>query len=160
MFIYIQINNLILFYIKLSYGHKRSANRLLSVPQVESLVLPIMIEPTTLESTPIWLFSYLKRPIQLKLYSKICNPSLLNLRRSDIITLGDIYYSTFKTKIWSITRFAPSQTQRRINALIMSILLFSPWCTLRTTLPYWDSPYSADVVSPTWCHERFINRNN
>ena len=99
---------------------------LLSIPRVEALALPIVVEQTTLEPTPIWKPVPLKTFINIWLHPKGYNLCLQGFHGMDIITPGTSTVDHIRDNNYEFARFDSSQTQRQINAFYMSWLSSHP----------------------------------
>ena len=100
---------------------------LLSIPRVEALALPIVVEQTTLEPTPIWkscphrdLYSIIDHIQQDTIYAYKAFTGF------DIITPGTSTVDHIRDNNYEFARFDSSQTQRQINAFYMSWLSSHP----------------------------------
>ena len=101
---------------------------LLSVPRTEALALPIMVEQTTSEPTPIWKIEsawniYAKTHCTQKGTMKACKEPY----GIDIITPGASTVAEFMTiTAVNLRDSSSSRTERQVNALIMSCLFTHP----------------------------------
>ena len=100
---------------------------LLSIPRVEALALPIVVEQTTLEPTPIWkscphrdLYSIIDHIQQDTIYAYKAFTGF------DIVTPGTSTVDHIRDNNYEFARFDSSQTQRQINAFYYVLTLFPP----------------------------------